>query len=54
MLLNKYTIKLDDFRRNTKNLLQNVRLIQSIRERRKRYVYSPITHKSALVYIIIV
>lgn len=53
ILLNKYKIRLDNFRRNTKNRLQNIRLIQSIRERRKRYVYSPMTRKSALVDIII-
>lgn len=52
MLLNKYAIRLDNFRRNTKNRLRNIRLIQSIRERRKRYVYSPMTRKSALVDII--
>lgn len=53
ILLNKYTIRLDNFRRNTKNQLRNIRFIQSIRERRKRYVYSPMTRKSALVDIII-
>jgi len=53
ILLKKYKIRLENFRRNTKNRLQNIRLIQSIRERRKRYVYSPMTRKSALVNIII-
>ncbi|XP_025191851.1 LOW QUALITY PROTEIN: polycystic kidney disease and receptor for egg jelly-related protein [Melanaphis sacchari] len=48
-LLSNYTINLDNFRKNTKNRLQNIRFIQSIRERRKRYVYSPMTRKSAQI-----
>uniref|UniRef100_A0A2S2P2K4 Polycystin domain-containing protein n=1 Tax=Schizaphis graminum TaxID=13262 RepID=A0A2S2P2K4_SCHGA len=49
ILLNNYTINLDNFRKNTKNRLQNIQFVQSIRERRKRYVYSPMTRKSAQI-----
>lgn len=47
--ITNYKLKLDGYRINTKNLLQNLQLVQSIRESRRRYVYNPMTQADAEV-----
>lgn len=36
-------INLDSYRKNSKNVLRNIRIVQRIRKNRERFLYNPLT-----------